>query len=413
MSESRKRVSTKQGGSANKKAASSVPYDSDEELPAESVQDRLGWRLSQEESHSDWTIEIVYKTTDRAGNISNVTDTYHVHKYFLVVGPRKSEYFVRLFHDGGRFSESETQTSRIEFNEIAAKVFPLLLDFLYSPEAELQLTSENATALHSMAKYFDIRHLRRETNQFWQKDMTSATCGTYYEHARILQDEKILKAASATCAKNIMEITNSSRLVHVPDPEFWLDLLQQTTITSNLSRHVSTLIAKFCQQNEVDAATFKKLTDDKYLPEIDADAALPLMDAESEIAFIPNASRLSILQKRCVDAIARDWKSLNLQQASTAALLRKQSPLVIGEILTRSLSAAKTAMENLEKDSQELNCFHRLPNKSVYKIIQSHQVESFSLPQRRPHSREGAVMRPDGFFFCPEHHHPVFFYKKT
>jgi hypothetical protein len=350
-------TSTWKGGSANKKAISSVPYDSDEELPAESVQDRLGWRLSPEESLSDWTIQIVYHKTDCDGNISNKTDTYHVHKYFLGVGPRKSEYFVRLFQDGGRFAESKTQTSCIEFDEIAAKAFPLLLDFLYSPDAEVQLTTENATALHSMAKYFDIRYLRWKTNEFWRKGMTIATCGTYYEHAWILQDEKILKAASAKCAENIMEIKNSTRLVRVPDAKFWLDLLQQTTITNGFgphtfSRHVSTLIAEFCRQNKVDATTFKELTDGKYLPTIHPDAALPLLETEREIAFIPDTSRLSTLQERCVDAIARDWRRhrVNLQKATTAALLCKQSKFVICEIHKRSMSAAETYVEDLENE---------------------------------------------------------------
>ena len=62
-----------------------------------------------------------------------MTDTYHVHKKKLAVGPRKSAYSVvgTLFSDGGRFAQPETQTSRIELDEIAAKSFHQLLPRLF------------------------------------------------------------------------------------------------------------------------------------------------------------------------------------------------------------------------------------------------------------------------------------------
>jgi hypothetical protein len=48
----------------------------------------------------------------------------------LAAGPRRSEYFARLFQQDGNFSESQNSTSRIELpDEIAAQAFPVLLDF--------------------------------------------------------------------------------------------------------------------------------------------------------------------------------------------------------------------------------------------------------------------------------------------
>jgi len=46
-----------------------------------------------------------------------------------------------------------------------------------------------------------------------QKNMNAETCGTYYEHARILKDDKILDAASKSCSGNIMSLTKESRLL--------------------------------------------------------------------------------------------------------------------------------------------------------------------------------------------------------
>ena len=67
------------------------------------------------------------------------------------------------------------------------------LDFAHWPEAELELTTENAPAQHSMAKYFEMRRLRWEAKQFWQKDMGSATCGTYYEHFGFCRTRRSLR----------------------------------------------------------------------------------------------------------------------------------------------------------------------------------------------------------------------------
>ena len=204
---STKRRSTRSGGgSATKKRASSSStnhhdqaYDSDEPPPpVKTNQDKLLWRQDPESSFSDWTIEVSYQQQAKkkkargsaASNTNNTmkTDIYHVHKANLASGPRRSEYFVKLFQDGGRFAESSQKTSRIELDEIAAKVFPQLLDYVYSVEAPLEISTESATALYHLGGYFEMRRLRWEAKQFWQKDMTSANCGMYYEHSQSLLD---------------------------------------------------------------------------------------------------------------------------------------------------------------------------------------------------------------------------------
>jgi BTB/POZ domain len=126
--------------------------NSNEEPPAskEKANDYLLWRHEEEDSLSDWTIHVRstqpstaaavgLAATTAAGSAAKpheqghqannaVVKTYHVHKYVLATGPRRSEYFVRLFRHG--FAESHNSTSRIELDEIAAKAFPVLLDFL-------------------------------------------------------------------------------------------------------------------------------------------------------------------------------------------------------------------------------------------------------------------------------------------
>jgi hypothetical protein len=93
-----------------------------------------------------------------------------------------------------------------------------------------------------------------DAKQFWQKDIKNATtCGVCYEHARLLQEQKILDIAVKSCADNVMSICKSSRLAHVPDPSFWLKILGQHEEKSfDFSCHISSLIAEFAQQNTDD-----------------------------------------------------------------------------------------------------------------------------------------------------------------
>jgi BTB/POZ domain len=114
----------------------------------------------------------------------------------LAAGPRRSEYFVQLFRNDGNFSETQNSTSRIELSEIAAQAFPVLLDFLYAPPHVMKIlfiTTENATALYSLSKYFDIRPLRLLAKQFWKSDIQVLTLKTYFEHVTILQQPAVLQ----------------------------------------------------------------------------------------------------------------------------------------------------------------------------------------------------------------------------
>lgn len=197
-----------------------------------------------------------------------ITKTYHVHKVILAKGPRRSEYFFRLFRDGGRFAESETATSRIDLVEIAAKAFPQLLDYMYSIDGKQEVTTENASALPWLGQYFEMRRLRWDALQFCINDLSAQTCGTYYEHALLLQNHKLWGIASKFCAEHIDEIDTTSRLLHVPDPAFWLNVLHNRTTTDEVSRNMSKLIAVFSRNNKndrndiIDATVFAKLTQD-------------------------------------------------------------------------------------------------------------------------------------------------------
>lgn len=342
-------------------------FCSDDELPAESFEDRLSWR--NDHAFSDWTIVIVVNKQSPTLRCSNDDDnddssssnssnkeevTYHVHKQNLAMGPRRSEYFVRLFENDGNFIESQENTSRIELAELAATAFPQLLDYMYTTGKKMAFTVDTATALYTLAKYFDVKRLQHEVKKFCIKDMRRwSSCGTYYEHATILCEDKIREPAMQSCRENIQYMKPTSRLLHVPDAQFWLDLLQKQTEQQekpsslpHIRLKTSRLVAAFCSNHAVSPQVFKQLTDEKYLPEkyIHIEAAVQFLDLERKIlgsnntkqdaATADDNAQLSSLQLRCVNIIVRCKQTANFKGESGDVLLNL-SPLVLREIITR------------------------------------------------------------------------------
>jgi len=280
----------------------------------------LSWRMPPVESHSDWTLEISSTELSSNGERKEKRQTYHVHKNILSVGPKKSLYFERIFLSLN-FAESETKTSKIELNEAAAKAFPFMLDFLYSREDKLELSTENATALHFLGQYFEIHRLRWETARFCKIDISMDNLVAYYEQGKLFHADAILKIVAIQCRKNLKMIGLESQLMELSDATLWRNIIHlfrqqgKGDSSSDHSEYLSRLIAKFCSSHRdlVDAATFTYFTDPIHMEEVDKDAAIPLLQLEG--LFLPNtktSEMLSNLQYRCIEAIASSWEDIDV-----------------------------------------------------------------------------------------------------
>lgn len=111
----------------------------------------------------------------------------------LSIGPRSCKYFSTLFQTQAAVSENESSTSRITLEQNDAKTFPIMLDFLYS--GTLEVTTESAVALRSLARYFQCRELMAKVNEYIHKDLSTATAVQYLTSAFDRNDEKIQEAA--------------------------------------------------------------------------------------------------------------------------------------------------------------------------------------------------------------------------
>lgn len=160
----------------------------------------LSWRLTPEESLSDWRI-VLQLLEDDIEDAAPFIKIYDVHKNILGVGPRRSEYFSRVFRNK-MVIEATKSTSYIQLQDSAASAFPEMLDFMYKRNdatAEINATSENAVALRHLAQYFGIPALFLSINKFIKSDLQVWNATIYLAEAELYRDEKIVSAALKYC----------------------------------------------------------------------------------------------------------------------------------------------------------------------------------------------------------------------
>jgi hypothetical protein len=146
---------------------------------------KCAWRLDPQYSYSDWKVEV--NLLD-----SGSTKTYHVHKFFLGVGPRKSTYFDGLFKLD--MIEAESCKTCLHLETSAASAFPAFLDYIYS--GELSLSFESAVALGYLGDYFGVVPLKPPVDAFIDHDMQESRnhVHIYFQEASIYRDSVVVES---------------------------------------------------------------------------------------------------------------------------------------------------------------------------------------------------------------------------
>lgn len=308
--------------------------DSDDE--AEEPQE-LTWRLDPRESLSDFMIEVVIRGKSHG-------EIYHVHKSVLAIGPKRSTYFARAFfspppppptqQQQQRPTENErnewlscggieelmkdhvdTQSSlvRLQLHQLAAEVFPILLDFMYSMQGQVTITTANAVPLYSLAALLEIKTLRKKVRDFWTRDLNMENLCTYYQHARIFKEKRLIAHAEEYCASHIFEVHESVvvDILATVDPFFFLRVVTMPTIGAGdtTSLRLSLLIAVYCNihKAELDPSMFWGLTDASHLPKLEIKAARTFLELEDKICGVECRHQTSPLKTRCIAVLAENW----------------------------------------------------------------------------------------------------------
>lgn len=308
----------------------------------------LTWRLDPDESLSDWTLTVV-ANPELAGRPSNegddendsVDDEKHEHrddeqltpaspqlghknnphhsskKYFvhrtqLAVGPRRSEYFAKLFRQPTHRKKRYASGTRIELRPSAADAFPAMLDFLYSPVGTPpQIATETAVALRHLATCFGIRELFDAVTTFIKADLSPETSPTYLLEADTYDHDKLRSAALRACAQHFESIKFSRIVTLTPS------LLEEVVTSPDLkvsSRILSARVASYCRcrPGVVDAKMLQILTRPDRMPEIAPEESLFFLHLISEVDEVSDDESLggrrsggkNSLYNRCLESSA-------------------------------------------------------------------------------------------------------------
>mmetsp|Transcript_25766 Transcript_25766/g.60406 ORF Transcript_25766/g.60406 Transcript_25766/m.60406 type:complete len:451 (-) Transcript_25766:35-1387(-) len=292
------------------------------------------WRLKPKKSKSDWTLTIESVP-------EGIITRYNVHKKMMIQNGRKSsEFFKRFFGDS-----SIKKKKPIKIHEDAAKLIDIMLDYMYSIDDKLQVTSKSAVGLRHLSQFFGIRGLAKRVSCFIHEDVCLDNMDIYMETSSAYDDLQISALCADRCAEEVESIHPLSPLVAEMDPSFILSILSSKKFDRmKYSKHMSHIMTGYfiTQRGAIDGSVFEELTADEYLPFIDMEAALPLLILESALVneSKKESDRLSSLQLRCVDGILplfRGVEERNISEAekkSRKTAMQKVPKKVLVQILS-------------------------------------------------------------------------------
>lgn len=306
----------------------------------ESTVDVPSWRLSPEDSGSDWTLTV-------ESIPDGLVTEYNVHKCILSKGTKKSDFFVNLFHlENKKQVVEDGCVMKVHVN--ASGLIPIMLDYMYCTNDDLELTTSNSVGLKHLSEFFGIRELAKRSVTFLYEDVSIWTVQNYLMDAIAFDDLAAQKLCAGVCAKNLLKIDPYSDLVAEMDPNILLDVISYPLDDrSRFSEHRSLIVTVYCELHgaTMDSSTFEELTTAEYLPTIGAECALELMLLECEFVeeSLDEECPLTHLQQRCVEALGPLIQyQIGISQKTKQARRFKLSQLpkkVLVELMTHSFCA--------------------------------------------------------------------------
>jgi hypothetical protein len=297
----------------------------------------LFWRQNPAKSLSDWTIEVI-------PNGLKTAQKYHVHREILAVGPKRSEYFARLFVSQ---KPKPSNKSVLELGLNEARVFYLLLDHMYSStDTRPTLDMGTACALYSLADQLEVPSLLLSISDFCTTETSDEDIIDLLKVGESFRDKMLLRTTLHRCAEglNSMEITTARRI----KPALFVEILQRSkTLPKKYkcsSSRLSQLVAATMEghPSSLKLEIFRRLTDKEYLPYIEGTAAVKLLAFEQELASQQSHRAIradATLHERCLYSITNSWDRVKqkLQEDSMlASRMKAVSSTMLYEILMRT-----------------------------------------------------------------------------
>jgi len=257
----------------------------------QSADELLGWSFDADSGNmTDWTI-IIHNQDD------DVPVSYHVHRLVLSTGPTKSEFFENLIR-----SNAASCITEIDLSKSAALAYPQFLDFMYSREDKVDVTTRNAAALRYLGKYFGVRKLVALVTTFVRDDLKPSTSLHYLNAAAEFDDEKLMTTAAQLCAQNISTRDVDREGLTSLDPPLFSMVVSFPKVACS-SGELSKFVAEFARKHddEMNVALLDVVTDNKNMPTIDPCEAVYLLQLSEK------HDDMSDLRDRCIKSCAIAW----------------------------------------------------------------------------------------------------------
>ena len=327
------------------------------------------WRLNPSDSLSDFILLILSTATGE-------TTSYYVHKHMMAVGPRRSDYMDEVFRS------EDASTFQMTLDEKTAILVPTMLDFVYSNH-DINITTEMAVPLRQLGKMLKIVPLEIKAATFIIEDIEISNMSAYVSDCCFYKDEEVMKVVVQKCSASIETIPITDRLWIVMKPELFLRVVTSPNIERTaLSRHLSIILKEYLElhQYEIKIDMFTTLTSEKIIPNVDRDAALPLI----ELCELYDSEDCETLQKRCAYTIACYWKTTTpIDRRRLFSLLRNLPSSFTVDFLEIVESGSDTHLEEKKINMEGIDDDIVRDNVSKPEIMSIHDLCGESVREAR------------------------------
>ena len=168
--------------------------------------------------------------------------------------------------------------------------------------------------------------------------MSMENISTYYAHARVFKDNKMLSYAEDYCAKHIFEVKETLvvEILTAVDTHFFLRVVTSSAMQGDeqAALRLSLLIAVYgnIHKNELNPSIFLRLTAATHLSTVEVKAASVLLELEDDIC--QTSDRMTSLKERALSVISKHWEDACFAPAPTNPENEMYHSVVDGKICT-------------------------------------------------------------------------------
>ena len=303
------------------------------------------WRIAEASCsrRSEWTLSVVRRQSGKV-------DSYFIHPEIVAFGPKRSEYLASKYslEQIKQSNSSEFSILTItEINDSVADVVPFMLDFMYSSPSDSSKGYSGAAAYEladswGIPKFQEIAAADRKA--FLTVKNIFPTIKFALKFGTV--DNPLFEVATDWFAENLIGFPPS--LAANLEPEILLLILRknmQLPIASRIEFFSRGALVAHCIKKNNHCRLLTKdvlyrLTSEEFLPFVSPRFEAPeFLLAEARLSKGHGDTKLSNLQRRCIQSIATYWKDCLAgfgRNTNVRSFLEELSAPVLVELLIQT-----------------------------------------------------------------------------